>query len=255
MATTTNFGWETPDDTDLVKDGALAMRTLGNAIDTSLVDLKGGITGQNLRKNSNTDMDFVWAGDATNTVIDAAGDLLVGTAADTLGRLAIGTAGQVLKVNSGATALEWGTAGGGGKVLQVVTATTTTAVTVASTTYTDGGLSASITPSSATSKVLVLAQQNLYVTRDPADRAFAKAQLVRGASSLFASTYFFGTRSSSATREAVGTFAITWLDSPSTTSATTYKVQIACVDTANFGEVKGQYGSSASSIVLLEIGA
>ena len=116
MATTTNFGWETPDDTDLVKDGALAMRTLGNAIDTSLVDLKGGTTGQNLRKNSNTDMDFVWAGDATNTVVDAAGDLLVGTAADTLGRLGIGTAGQVLKVNSGATALEWGSASAAGFV-------------------------------------------------------------------------------------------------------------------------------------------
>jgi hypothetical protein len=115
MATTTNFGWETPDDTDLVKDGALAMRTLGNAIDTSLVDLKGGTTGQNLRKNSNTDMDFVWAGDATNTVIDAAGDLLYGTAADTLGRLALGTAGQVLTVNSGATAPEWKTSSGGTK--------------------------------------------------------------------------------------------------------------------------------------------
>jgi len=46
------------------------------------------------------------------TLIDAAGDLIVGTAADTAGRLAIGTAGQVLKVNSGATALEWGAAGG-----------------------------------------------------------------------------------------------------------------------------------------------
>lgn len=60
MATTTNFGWETPDDTDLVKDGALAIRTLGSAIDTSLVDLKGGTTGQVLSKNSNTDMDFTW---------------------------------------------------------------------------------------------------------------------------------------------------------------------------------------------------
>lgn len=60
MATTTNFGWETPDDTDLVKDGALAMRTLGNAIDASLVDLKGGTTGQVLSKTSNTDMDFTW---------------------------------------------------------------------------------------------------------------------------------------------------------------------------------------------------
>lgn len=60
MATTTNFGWETPDDTDLVKDGAAAIRTLGQAIDTSMADLEGGTTGQILAKNSNTDMDFVW---------------------------------------------------------------------------------------------------------------------------------------------------------------------------------------------------
>lgn len=114
MATTTNFGWETPDDTDLVKDGALAMRTLGNAIDTSLVDLKGGTTGQNLRKNSNTDMDFVWAGDATNTVIDAEGDLLVGDSADTLQRLAVGTTGQVLTVDTAVDGkVKWAAVSGG----------------------------------------------------------------------------------------------------------------------------------------------
>jgi hypothetical protein len=44
MATTTNFGWETPDDTDLVKDGAAAIRTLGQSIDTSMADLEGGTT-------------------------------------------------------------------------------------------------------------------------------------------------------------------------------------------------------------------
>lgn len=60
MATTTNFGWETPDDTDLVKDGAAAMRTLGSSIDTSFVDLKGGTTGQVLSKASGTDLDFSW---------------------------------------------------------------------------------------------------------------------------------------------------------------------------------------------------
>lgn len=60
MATTTNFGWTTPDDTDLVKDGASAIRTLGSAVDTSLVDLLGGTTGQVLSKASNTDMDFSW---------------------------------------------------------------------------------------------------------------------------------------------------------------------------------------------------
>ena len=67
MANTTNFGWETPDDTDLVKDGAAAIRTLGSAIDTSLADLEGGTTGQILAKNSNTDMDFIWV---TNDVGD-----------------------------------------------------------------------------------------------------------------------------------------------------------------------------------------
>jgi hypothetical protein len=61
MPTTTNFGWTTPADTDLVKDGAAAIRTLGSNIDTSLVDLKGGTTGQYLQKNSGTDLDYVWA--------------------------------------------------------------------------------------------------------------------------------------------------------------------------------------------------
>lgn len=60
MATTSAFGWETPDDTDLVKDGAAAIRTLGNSIDTSMSELKGGTTGQVLSKTSGTDMDFTW---------------------------------------------------------------------------------------------------------------------------------------------------------------------------------------------------
>jgi hypothetical protein len=60
MATSPLFGWEEPDDVDLVKDGAAAIRTLGNAIDTSMGDLLGGTTGQILSKNSNTSMDFTW---------------------------------------------------------------------------------------------------------------------------------------------------------------------------------------------------
>lgn len=72
MATTTNFGWETPDDTDLVKDGASAMRTLGNSIDSSFVDLKGGTSGQVLTKASGTDLDYTWTtpeiGDITAVV-------------------------------------------------------------------------------------------------------------------------------------------------------------------------------------------
>ena len=61
MATTTpNFGWPVPTSTDLVKDGATAIEALGDSIDASLLDLKGGTSGQVLSKNSNTDMDFTW---------------------------------------------------------------------------------------------------------------------------------------------------------------------------------------------------
>jgi len=58
--TTTNFGWDIPQSTDLVKDGATAIAALGQDIDTALVDLKGGTTNQVLSKASNTDLDFTW---------------------------------------------------------------------------------------------------------------------------------------------------------------------------------------------------
>ena len=58
--TTTNFGWDIPQSTDLVKDGATAIAALGQDIDTALIDLKGGTTGQVLAKASGTDLDFTW---------------------------------------------------------------------------------------------------------------------------------------------------------------------------------------------------
>jgi len=119
MATTTpNFGWAVPTSTDLVKDGAVAIETLGDSIDASLVDLKGGTTGQVLAKASGTDMDFSWVTDATGipaTIFDAKGDIIAATAADTAARLALGTDGQVLTVDtSTATGLKYATPSGGG---------------------------------------------------------------------------------------------------------------------------------------------
>jgi len=106
MATTTpNFGWPVPTSTDLVKDGATAMEALGDAIDTSMVDLKGGTTGQVLAKASNTDMDFSWVAQddsnaIQNTIVDAKGDLIAASAADTPARLAVGNNGETLVADS-----------------------------------------------------------------------------------------------------------------------------------------------------------
>jgi hypothetical protein len=83
MATTTNYGWTTPDDTALVKDGAAAIRTLGSSIDTTTKNLNPETTLGDIAYRSST--------------------------ANVKTRLGLGTAGQVLRVNSGGTAPEWAT--------------------------------------------------------------------------------------------------------------------------------------------------
>jgi hypothetical protein len=106
MATTTpNFGWPVPTSTDLVKDGATAIEALGDGVDASLVDLKGGTTDQVLAKNSNTDMDFKWvtsddANAIQNTIVDAKGDLIAASASDVPARLAVGSNGNMLVADS-----------------------------------------------------------------------------------------------------------------------------------------------------------
>jgi hypothetical protein len=86
MATSPIYNWPEPDNTDLVKNGALAMRTLGDAIDTTMGTM------------------------VAKTIVDAKGDLIAATAADTVSRLAVGTNGQYLQADStAATGLKWAT--------------------------------------------------------------------------------------------------------------------------------------------------
>jgi hypothetical protein len=261
--TTPNFGWSVPVSTDLVKDGATAIELLGDSIDTSLVDLKGGTTGQVLAKASGTDMDFSWVAQddsnaIQNAIVDAKGDLIGATAADTPARLAVGTNGQVLTADSAeSTGLKWATpAPGGGKVLQVVQGSYATSTTISSASFTDSGLSLSITPTLATSKILVLVSQSWYLSRSSNQQGHAM-RIMRGATSVFETTsnltagYFFNSGSTSI--ELAGYIAFTYLDSPATTSATTYKTQGLVRETA--GQVRYQYVDSPSTITLLEIGA
>jgi len=105
MATTTNYGWTTPDDTALVKDGASAIRTLGTSVDTTVKALNPGTT---------------------------AGDLDYYTAATTKARIAKGTAGQVFTMNSGATAPEWQTLNAGGMTLLSTTTLSGATTTISS---------------------------------------------------------------------------------------------------------------------------
>jgi len=132
MANTTNYNWETPDDTDLVKDGAAAIRTLGSSIDTTTKALNpsttlGDIEYRSATANTNTRLAIgttgqvlsvvggvpAWAtsDDANaiqNAIVDAKGDIVAASAADTPARLAVGTDNQRLVAASGeATGLKY----------------------------------------------------------------------------------------------------------------------------------------------------
>jgi hypothetical protein len=201
----------------------------------------------------------------TISTIDAKGDLLVGTADNTIGRLPVGTNDYVLVAASGeTTGLKWAAPAGGGKVLQVVSTIKTDTFSLSSTTtLTDiTGLSVSITPSSINSKIFITAHVGVYDTSVGSGFGFA---LLRGATKIAA-----GSTAGNRNLVIVGGLhdanngapvAFSFLDSPATTSSTTYKIQLynnnatGYVNRTSEDSDTASYPRGSSTITVWEIGA
>ena len=140
-----------------------------------------------------------------------------------------------------------------GQVLQVVNATTSTEVSSSSSTYADTGLTATITPKFATSKILVLASICGLGKSNASSTNSVDLQLVRNSTSIFQFEASAAYNNANAVNY-VGGASCNYLDSPATSSATTYKVQFASdVNAAAVYVQARNIRLAASSITLLEI--
>jgi hypothetical protein len=185
------------------------------------------------------------------TAIDAKGDLVGGTGADTFARLAVGANGTVLTADSvETTGLKWVAPAGGGKVLQVLQTTFATQTASSSTTYADTGLTGTITPSSASNKILVIISVPGMKNAGNTENAL-QLNIVRGATQIVEvghAVFYTGTTISN-----YGVITYNYLDSPATTSATTYKVQFKNINASSQVEVFP--GNKTATMILMEIGA
>jgi hypothetical protein len=145
-----------------------------------------------------------------------------------------------------------------GKVLQVVSSTFSNQTDIASTSYTDvTGSSLSITPSSATSKILIMVNLTAFIRLDATGLQTGSFQILRGGSSI--SVFGEALKEYNIPFGVPGVFgatpSFTYLDSPATTSSTTYSIQAKCYTTASTGRVKiNESGAGQqSTITLMEI--
>jgi len=173
------------------------------------------------------------------------GDIIYSSSGSTPARLGIGTTGQVLNVASGLPA--WATASSGA-VVQVKSMNSSTATSTSSSTFQDSTLTLAITPTSASNKILVIATVNSILRG--ATTSGVGLQLVRTSTSIsiFEKNLLY-TDSGGGTF--VGASSHSFIDSPATTSATTYKVQFRSVNGSN--SVTVQNDSTNSSLVLMEV--
>jgi len=164
------------------------------------------------------------------------------------------TRGHANFITTAGKLLSTGVVGGVGKIGQIIQATTDTAANVASTSYTDTGLTVNITPTASTSKVLVEVNQSI-VTDIDTNLANSKLQLRRDSTSVIT----FGgnvARIEAGSVSAVKFGNLTtfsFLDSPSTTSQVTYSTRGAISSTSNNGTARFQNSSVFSVITVMEV--
>jgi hypothetical protein len=183
------------------------------------------------------------------TVIDAKGDLLAGTAADTVGRLAVGTNNQLLAADSAeSTGLKWVASPTTSKVVQIVYGSTSTNTNSSSSTYADTGLTATITPTSASNNVLVMVDHGS--NQKETNNTSMGMRLLRAGTQI-AQILNDGGKNGTNDRQDFGGTSVTVLDSPATTSATIYKTTFNSV--GNNAVVTVQSGFALSTIILMEV--
>ena len=207
-------------------------------------------------KDTNTTMYYTGAAwtnlDTTGLTnpMTTTGDIIYSSPGSTPVRLGIGSTGNVLTVASGVPS--WAAPAGGGKVLQVVQGTTDTAVSSSSGTMADTGLTATITPSSATSKILVYAVQNGCGKSNGNAANYLGIELRRDSTTI--QKFVDGLHYMNSAQLMTGATAVgICLDTPNTTSAITYKTRFA--SNAGTSSVIVQENTAMSSITLMEIGA
>jgi hypothetical protein len=212
----------------IIADGAIVATDIGDGIVTN-DKLAGSITSDKITSVSNT---------AISGLIQAA---------------------QIGSAN--ASVIDAGTLAGArlptGSVLQVVSVTYSTQTSITSTSYVDSGITTSITPTSASSKVLVIIQlSGRYYTQTNAARSFL-TNIVRASTQIHeisATDIQSGTGTNGFAQYPVLS-SLVYLDSPATTASTTYKVQAKVSDTASSTTAQFNDGGGVSTITLMEIAA
>jgi len=238
---TSNYSFQMPTPTDLVTDLPADFGVFGQQVDTQMKTNADAATQK--------------------ATLTTTGDIYYASAASTPARLGVGTTGQILTVTGGLPV--WASPAGGGKILQVVQGTNATETTIASTTMTDSGITASITPTASTSKILVMISYSAGMYAGSNNSRSFNGRIMRGATQIFDRIsggvgYVDDVLASgSHSGHGVGiSGAMVYLDSPATTSSTTYKLQGAISATGSGGVgLTFQGNSGVGSIILMEVGA